>query len=1067
MKQNISFPGTMMRISLLLAITMLFSLCTRPESISQEVYNNIQEGFITPADTNKPWCYYYWIGDDISKEGITKDLEAMKEFGLGAVLIGNINPDEVDGPVPLFSEAWWDAMVHVVNEGHRIGIDIGFFNCPGWSQSGGPWVSYDKAMRHLVYSETTVMGGGDISVRLPKPTEEFQDTYVLGFKKIASEDHFISKQNAFFTRDNNSPYVAELSSAAVMTARSIRLTPGAPVFKCQVELQALVEGEFVSIKSFEYDRSNSNVNVGPLPQGTVAISLPDTEAKTFRLLCSNASSSDRTIAPGFAEIRISEAPVLDRYIEKSLGKMHPTPMPEFNTYMWESQDAIRDENMLISEVHEISERMDAFGLLTVEDVPEGEWTVLRIGMTPTGTQNSPAAPQGKGYEIDKASSELARFHFEQYMLELIKRIPEESRPALKYLIADSYEMGSQNWSDGYSQRFQAKFGYDPVKYLPVISGRVVGSVEESDRFLWDLRRLVADDVAYEYVGGLRKAANEYGLKTWLENYGHWGYPGEFLMYGGQSDLVAGEFWNEGSLGDIECKSGSSAAHMYGKPITSAEAFTAAQQSYARHPAMLKKRGDWCWTEGINHFVLHLYIQQPREEAPGINAWFSTEFNRLNTWFVQGSAWVNYIRRCQHMLQQGKYAADVLYFIGEDAPKMTGTRDPELPPGYSYDYINAEVILERLSVENDRFVLPDGMSYSILVLPENSNMRPHVLARIEELVQAGGTLLGGKILKSPSLQNYPQCDRDIQEIANRMWGDSHQGGKLEKALGEGRVLDGLDLQEALDIIKVPADVVHPAGVPVLWTHRSLPGMEIYFLTNQGDELLEFEPSFRVSGLRPQLWDAVSGEIRHLNDYADDGSRTTVPLRMHKHESCFIVFTSGSNENTGAGYAENSPEPEVLKALDEEWSVEFENKVFGPDEAVKFTSLSSWTGSDDWRVKYYSGTATYTSEFTLDEIPEGELFLNLGEVGVMAQLSLNGEDLGVTWMAPYRLHAKDHLVAGVNHLEIKVVNVWRNRMVGDMSLPEGERFTTYTVADLREGEELIPSGLLGPVSIEVIR
>ena len=306
MKQNINFSGARIRISLLLAISMLFTLCTRPVKISQEHYDKIQEGFITPADTNKPWCYYYWIGDDISKEGITNDLEAMKDFGLGAVLIGNINPDEVDGPVPLFSDQWWDAMVHVVNEGHRIGIDIGFFNCPGWSQSGGPWVSYDKAMRHLVYSETTVTGGGDISVRLPKPAEEFQDTYVLGFRKIASEDHYISKQNAFFTRDNNNPYVTELSSATSITARSIRLTPATPAFKCKVELQARVDGKYKSIKSFVFDRSNSGVNVGPVTHGPVAISLPDTEAKAFRLLCSNAIGANRGLAPGFVEIRISE-----------------------------------------------------------------------------------------------------------------------------------------------------------------------------------------------------------------------------------------------------------------------------------------------------------------------------------------------------------------------------------------------------------------------------------------------------------------------------------------------------------------------------------------------------------------------------------------------------------------------------------------------------------------------------------------------------------------------------------------------------------------------------------------
>jgi hypothetical protein len=507
--------------------------------------------------------------------------------------------------------------------------------------------------------------------------------------------------------------------------------------------------------------------------------------------------------------------------------------------------------------------------------------------------------------------------------------------------------------------------------------------------------------------------------------------------------------------------------MYGKPITSAEAFTSAGKSYMRHPAMLKKRGDWCWTEGINHLVLHLYIQQPREEAPGINAWFSTEFNRLNTWFDQGSAWVDYIRRCQHMLQQGKYAADVAYFIGEDAPKMTGTKDPELPAGYSYDYINAEVIMERLSVVNGRFELPDGMSYSILVLPRNASMRPAVLAKMEELVLAGGTILGGKPLKSPSLQNYPQCDQEILEIANRMWGESHAGEKLEKTHGEGYVLDGMNLQEALDFIDVPGDVIFPAETPFLWTHRTLPGMEIYFLTSQGDEVLSFEPSFKVSGLEPQLWDAVTGEIRKLNDYTFDGSRTVVPLVMEKHESCFLVFTSRSNEQTGAGYRVNSPKPEILTTLDTEWTVEFANNEFGPAGPVKFPRLTSWTESADWKMKYYSGTAIYKTEFTLDEIPDGDLFLNLGEVGVMARVTLNGEDLGVAWMAPYRLKAKDKLVSGVNQLEVEVVNVWRNRMVGDMDLPEAKRFTTYTVADLTKGEELTPSGLLGPVTIEVLK
>ncbi len=1086
MKRN-SYPRNMItRLFIILGLSMTVTFCTSTGSRSVWDYDKIQEEFIIPAESNKLWCYYYWIGDDVSKEGITKDLEAMKEFGLGAVLIGNINPDEVDGPVPLFSDPWWDAMVHVVAEGHRLGIDVGFFNCPGWSQSGGPWVTHDKAMRHLVYSEATVQGAGEISLQLEKPAEEFQDTYLLAFKKIEAEKQTLTATNAsvsctpaisgtgnwldgdaetaaLFKIEEGSSYTIEITAAEPMTARSILITPAQPRFQCAMELQAEVDGSFRSIKSFAFDRSNTDVSVGPVTHGPVSVALPVTESSRFRLICSNLESPlDKA---GMAEILITEAPVLQDYVEKSLGKMHPTPFPAFDSYLWDSQEAVTDGELVVTKVVDLSAQMDDSGTLSWS-VPEGEWTIMRMGMTPTGTRNSPAAPQGKGYEIDKASAELAQFHFDNYMAKLIDRIPEESLPALKYLIADSYEMGSQNWSDGYAEKFEKKYGYDPVKYLPIISGRIVGIVEESDRFLWDLRRMVADDVAYEYVGGLRKAANERGLKIWLENYGHWGYPGEFLMYGGQSDLVAGEFWNEGSLGDIECKTGSSAAHMYGKPVTSAEAFTAARQAYTRHPALLKKRGDWSWTEGINHFVLHLYIHQPRDEAPGINAWFSTEFNRLNTWFDQGKGWTDYIRRCQHMLQQGTYAADVLYFIGEDTPKMTGTRDPELPVGYSYDYINAEVIMERLSVEDGKFVLPDGMTYSILVLPENSNMRPAVLAKMEALVQAGGTILGSGPDKSPSLQNYPQCDREIQEIASRMWGESQAGEWLEKVYGKGYVLDGMELQEALDLIRVPADIQFPQEMPLLWTHRTMPGMEIYFLTNQGDELLELAPSFNVSGLEPQLWDAVTGEVRKLNEFEDDGSRTLVGLTLQKHESCFVVFTSESNGNTGAGYELNSPETETLTILDSEWTVEFENKEFGPTEPLQLISLVDWSVSADENMKYYSGTAIYNTEFTLDELPEGDLFLNLGEVGVMARVSLNGENLGVSWMAPFRLSTKDLLVAGKNELEVEVVNVWRNRMVGDMELPESERFTTFTVADLQEEAELTPSGLLGPVSIEMI-
>lgn len=1084
---NIKNIAGFVSVGILLLAVVTFNGCTKAKEITPAEFQKIQTGFITPHDSNTVWCYWYWINDDISKEGITKDLEAMKEVGIGAAFIGNINPPEVDGPVPMLSEKWWDCMVHAVNEGKRIGVDIGTFNCPGWSQSGGPWVKPEMAMRYLVNSETNVKGPGKVEIKLPQPKELFQDVYVLAFPAIQAEktnlNNINSKinstpqiQNITYLLDGDtstvaffnpevSEYSIEIKSGRIIDARNIQLFPGKERISAQCELFALLNGEYVSVRSFSFDRSNNAVNVGPDVRGQVSIALSGIKSNLFRLVCKKERGQWNPNS-GLSEIVISEAPVLEHFVEKKLGKMFPSPLPAWNSYIWENQESIAQEDLKISggQVLDISDKMNADGLLTW-DVPEGEWTFVRFGMSPTGTTNSPSAPQGKGFEIDKASEKIARFHYEKYVGELMNRIPEENRSAFKYVIADSYEMGSQNWTDDFEQKFNEKYGYNAREYLPVFTGRIVNSVEQSNRFLWDLRRFVADAVAYEYVGGLRKISNENNLKLWLENYGHWGFPSEFLMYGGQSNLVGGEFWNEGTLGNIECKSASSAAHIYGKPVTSAEAFTASGKAFIRHPAMLKKRGDWSFTEGINHFVLHLFIHQPDDKRiPGVNAWFSTEFNRHNTWLKQSKSWIDYLRRCQHLLQQGKYVADVCYFIGEDVPMMTGARNPELPAGYSYDYINAEVILNRLSVKDGKFVLPDGTSYRLMVLPPLKTMSPELSAKIESLVNQGGVIFGQAPEKSPGLKNYPECDKQVQDIATRLWGAETENSSGMRKYGKGYVIDNLDLKTALEKLGVTEDLKISDNENVLWTHRGLQGMDIYFLTNQSGEALNFTPSFRISGMKPQLWDAVSGEIRQLNEFSEKDGRISVPLKMEADQSWFVVFTNKS-EGIGKGYQKNFPEFKQLQIIDGVWTVDFKNKAIGPEESVKFETLKDWSQMEDEKIKYYSGTAIYQTTFELKELQEnGELFINIGNVGVMAKVKINGVDLGVTWMAPFRLKATNQLQKGTNNLEIEVVNVWRNQLIKDKSLPAEKRYTWHLVDDIKEGETLQPSGLLGPVSIE---
>nr|WP_319509530.1 glycosyl hydrolase [uncultured Draconibacterium sp.] len=1075
----------------LLAVLVFYS-CQNDATISDTKFQEIKKGFQSPTDNNTLWCYWYWINDDISKEGITKDLLAMKEAGIGAALIGNINPAGIDGKVPMLSEDWWAHMVHAVTEGKRIGVDIGIFNCPGWSQSGGPWVDYTKAMRYLTYSETKVTGPAKVNVKLVQPQVEFQDTHTLAFLAPADENRNLSKLGAKVDSDSNMQNLQNLVDGDLktsvsfklereteisfdinlseeMTARQISITPGNDAFKCSCSLYAEIDGEETFVKQFEFNRSNFKVNVGPITHGDLAISLNDVKSRRFRLECKRFVS--RTNQAGFAEINISEAPVLEKYIEKQLGKMLPTPTPKWNTYIWDTQDSEIDSELIVDaqQVIDVSEFVNENGQL-VWNAPQGEWTIIRIGMSPTGTKNSPSAPQGQGYEIDKMNRQLAKFHFDNFVGEFLKRIPEESKSAFKYVIADSYEMGSQNWTDGYEIKFREKFGYDPVKYLPVLSGRIVGSVEESERFLWDLRRSVADDVAYEYVGGLRKASNEHNLQTWLENYGHWGFPSEFMMYGGQSDLIAGEFWNEGTLGNIECKASSSTSHTYGKGRTSAEAFTASRKSYLRHPAMLKKRGDWSFTEGINHLVLHLYIQQPDDNRmPGMNAWFSTEFNRHNTWFSQADNYFDYLRRCQHLLQQGQYAADVCYFIGENAPIMTGGRNPEIPKGYTYDYINGEVILDRLSVKDGKFVLPDGMSYSVMVLPPVNSMRPEILAKLEQMVQQGGVILGQKPEKSPSLQNYPRCDEQVQELAAKLWAGEYVDGQLTNKYGEGLVLDGQKLSEVFSLLKLKKDVDVPDETPILWTHRTMPGMDIYFITNQSDEEIEIKPVFRVNkNLKPQLWDAVSGEIGHLNEYTHSEAGTTVPIKLKPEQSWFVVFCKNDDEDIKAGYAINFPEPQVLQTINKSFTVDFLNKEIGPAEPVVFEKLSDWSKSTNDKIKYYSGTAVYSTAFNVEALPDqGDMFLNLSNVSVMAEVKLNGQEVGGVWIAPYRLNVSGLLKQGENTLEVEVVNLWRNQMIKDKMLPEDERYTWTVFDDIKTGEEPHTSGLLGPVTIEIMK
>lgn len=1048
---------------------------------------DFEAAFTRPGDSTKPYVYWYWISDNISREGITRDLEAMARAGIGAAYIGNVDVNKQNrGTVKVLTPEWWSLVEHAVHEGKRVGVKIGTFNCPGWSQSGGPWVKPEQSMRYLAVSETRIQGPRKFQGKLPAPKQPFQDVAVLAFPAPAHDQETEAVAQPTVTSQPAAPDAANLMDGKLdtvfkfpsgagrktpltvdaefsqpFTARSVLLHPGPAPFLMDVELQAQDgSGQFQSVRKFRFDRSNQNPSVGAMVNGPVAISFLPVTSRHYRFIFTGVRRSGN-----LAEIELTTAPRLERFVEKQLGKMFQTPLPMWGDYLWPAQPGSTDGKLAIRprEIRNLSAQLGADGSFEW-NVPRGEWVVLRVGMTPTGVENSPASPEGRGLEIDKMSKKLVSYHFRSYVGQLLERLPQKDRDGLQYVIADSYEMGSENWTDGFDQDFRKRYGYDPLTWLPVLTGRIVGSADQSDRFLWDLRRLVADRISYEYVGGLREEAEKHGLKLWLENYGHWGFPGEFLQYGGQSMELGGEFWSSGDLGNIELRAASSAVHIYGKPRVSAESFTSGGPHFTLDPWALRKRGDWSITEGVSHAVFHVYIHQPSDRSPGINAWFGTEFNRNNTWFEQGRDWIAYLRRAHGLLQQGKYVADVAYFIGEDTPKMTGVRDPALPAGYSFDYVNAEVIEKRMEVKNGRFVLPDGMSYRLLVLPPLDTMRPELLRKLEALVAAGGVILGPPPSKSPSMQNYPAGDREVRRLAARIWRKCDGKKVTSVAYGKGKVFCGVNLETAFADMKVTPDVagLEPKKFP--WIHRTATEGDVYFISNQGDQAASVEPGFRVAGRQPELWDAATAERRELPEFRVENGRTMVPLQFAPRQSLFVVFRKPAA--TTVPGRKNFPAPATLGSLDGEWAVHFDPKWGGP-ESVVFSKLEDWTLRPEEGIKYYSGTAVYRKTFDLPESAgRGRMFLDLGEVHSMARVRLNGQDMGLVWAAPWRVDITGKAKPKGNELEIEVVNTWLNRLAGDLKLPESERHTWIAIDTIGAHPKLLPAGLLGPVTVETI-
>lgn len=1052
---------------LIITIFFAFNFLTVFSSDAKKVLDKSREmsileiGFEAPPVTAKPQIWWHWLNGHISREGITADLEAMKEKGLGGFTLFNVSEGTPEGPVKYMSDEWWSLVKHTKAEAKRLGLEMGFHNGAGWSSSGGPWVTPDKAMQEVVWTEKKITG------------------------PIAFDG------------------ILDLNKAALGIERDMSRNP--EVNKRYYVAREIVEGYYNDIVLLAFPTPKKELSGSPFL-------IKDWKGKAGYIKMKNFIADDRVTTPS---------------------------------------DVIN-----ISQIIDLTSKMDSKGRLRW-NVPEGDWTIVRFGYQPTGRSNHPAPSAGKGLEIDKFSTEAADLYWEKSISKIIDTGTEENNKALQHILIDSYEVGHQNWNKTFDKDFQIKRGYSPLQYLPALTGRVVESMEISEKFLWDFRKTINDLIVENYYAHFAALAQKNGLSLSSEAYGQFGNINDFDASGKVHTPMA-EWWASHPQENhtATAKLAASAAHTYNRKLAGAEAFTGnPKQIFEESPRSLKAEGDYFMCQGINQFNLHGFAHDPYNIAPGLGlGTYGSRFDRRNTWWPYAHGWFDYLSRCQYMLQQGKFKADFLYYVGEDAPLISWIREklaPAIPLGYDYDFCNQE-ILKQLVVKNGLIVLPNGMTYQMLILPENQHMSLGTLQQIEQLVASGATIVGPKPVRTPGNEGGQLAEEQLKIISAKLWGKCDGKSITNTKYGKGEIYWG----ETLENISVEKNILPDlsykiignekygelshSGSGIEFIHRQLENTDFYFVSNQHDKAKLVEVTFRINSMLPELWFPETGRVEVASEFRKtvDG-RMVVTLRLKQSEAVFVVFhqplanekgiisvtkneqaanvnihrekdkfilsaTEAGNYvvNIGDG---NSKEINIKKVpsslvLTGPWKVSF-SSASGAPKQIEMPHLISLSEHANPEIKYFSGTAIYDVEVNVSPkiMSKGQnVVLDLGDVQVIAEVIVNGKSLGVLWKPPYKIGVTDFLQKGKNTIRIKVANQWVNRLIGDQKLPDDCEWTTNTgstakgmgllkVPDwvvnktLRPStqrktfvgwqwphlaeKELLPSGLIGPVSLLV--
>jgi hypothetical protein len=1059
----------------------------------------------TPPEESRSWTFWYWMQGAVSKEGITADLEAMKEIGLGGAYLMPIKgvPEKpfITPVVEQLSPLWWEMVDFAFREADRVGIKIGFHVCDGFALAGGPWITPPLSMQKVVWSELQVEGGKKINLPLPQPESRegyYEDIAVWAYPALPGDGvssetirpevttdlpgvdaRFLIDKNSKETFRSEKPCWIQFAFKEPFTCRSVQIQPSGRNIQAQrFTIEAGDDGvNFKKIVQLEPPRQGWQNDDFPMTH-----SIPPTTARYFRFLYNPEGTE-----PGSEDLdaaKWKQSLKINRIVLSSEARIHQYEGK--NGSVWRvsprtTQEQIRPEECIDkSQMQDITRYVDKTGHLQW-NVPKGRWTILRMGHTSTGHTNATGG-KGMGLECDKFNPEAIRLQFNSWFGKAVEVAGKErAARVLKVFHVDSWECGSQNWSPVFRDEFKKRRGYDIYAYLPVMAGVPVESAEQSEKILYDVRKTIAELVVDVFYQVLQQEANAQGCVFSAECVAPI-LTSDGMMHYKYTDIPMGEYWLQSPTHDKpnDVSDAVSGAHIYGKNIVQAEAFTQLRSTFTEYPAMLKTLQDRHYALGINRLSYHVNVLNPwLDRQPGMTLdGIGLYFQRDQTWWKPGKAWVDYAQRCQALLQFGHPVVDVAVFTGDELPRRailpdrllpflpgifgkekveqekirkanTGLPTKQMPVGvthsafisnaedrvnalrgYAYDSFNPDA-LKQAQVMDGQIILPSGMKYSVLVVPGKHPMQPHPEQMQEE------TLSDLKRLEKQGVQIIKQPYKE----------DTFEPLGLER-----------------DFIVTENNTAEYAK-EVAYTHRRKENIDIYFVSNQMEQERSLLISLRATGRIPEFWHPVDGNIHFARNWEMKNGRTVLPLHLDAGESVFIVLQEPADRLFSAE-GNNWNTYEEVVSLSSPWTVRFDSRARGPEQPVVFETLTEWNLHPDTLVRFYSGTAVYSTPFVWEKTASGKFYLELENIYNLASIKINGTDVGTIWTKPYRVDISHALKPGRNILEIHVTNTWANRMMGDENLNAEKDDTKkiWTNARYRLHEKIpVQSGLTGKVKI----